>query len=855
MAELIREDLPTRARARVVIANRRDGGILYWVGKLYGFSFFCVVVVALITGVSIYSHFAGNAPPTPDLAGYSRAAPGVTRVYANDGTLLGEWASEWREVVAYDDIPKQLIDAFVATEDHDFFHHNGIYFRGIMRAVWANLVAGDFAQGGSTITQQVCKQFLGNEKSLDRKAKEAICARRVEARYSKKAILATYLNQIFLGSGAYGVAAAAQRFFGKKLSQLDLGEMATIAGLAQAPTRYSPLTHKDRAEARRDEVLDKMVRYGAITEAEAAPFRHTKLVVHATEEIFPRRHPYYAEYVKEYVRKKYGDDALERDGLVIETALEPTTDALAYENAEFGARKQDKRQGWRGPEAYLEGHAREVFLERAAKLYGDGPLQPERRYLALVDKVQSDGALVRIGARSFSLPLHNANWAHRWSQRDFVNDQKTSNLTNALRDGDVIWVSAEPPPRGRFRDWEIPDGHNPHWMSSEEPEEAGRRMRRRDDGLERVLLDQVPHPQAAIFTADHGTGYVVAMVGGSDYLRSQYNRAAQACRQPGSTYKPIYYSLALDEGYGYETMLDDRPIELTDPITGQVWRPENLHGTMDSEVTLEYALVFSKNIPSVQIFKRVGADNVARWARRLGFTTEIIADDALALGASCTRLPELTRAFAIFARNGRWIDWVTVRRIRDRTGRLIEDNTVPQDPQLHAADRFDRVAATAGTAPRQAIPARAAYLTSKLLHTAIEHGFSQVLRSTEIQAAGKTGTSSATMDTSFVGYTSRWITTVWMGDDMRERPLGKDDAAYMTVVPLWSRYMYEAARDQPNLEIPWEVPAGVASSDRGDHRGRTLGRSDLVYKRPPKPGEADYPFPVPPGGTDTSPGG
>lgn len=855
MAELTREELVS-VRPRVVIANRTDGGVLYWVGKLYGFSFFCVVIALVVTVVSSYAHFAGKAPPAPDLSTYAQVAPGVTRVYAADGTLLAEFASEWREVVAYDDIPPQLVDAFLAAEDHEFFDHSGIYFRGIMRAAWANIVAGDFAQGGSTITQQVAKQFLGTEKSLDRKAKEAITARRLEALYSKQAILATYLNQIFLGNGAYGVAAAARRYFSKKLSELDLGEMAMIAGLAQAPSRYSPTRSPELARERRDHVLDKMARFGFIDEATAATWKGKPVVVRPSDDIFPRRHPYYAEHVRRYVVDKYGADALLEDGLRIETALEPATDAVAYENVDFGARKQDKRQGWRGAEAYLEGQAREVFLARARTLYGDGPLQPGRRYLALVDEVSSGRARVKVGDRTYVLPLRNADWAHPWSQRDFVNDQKIHNLTSVLRPGDVIWVGAEPGQRGRFRDWHIPDGHNPHWQPAEEPDDAERRIRpRKDDGEPRVVLEQVPHPQSAILTADHRTGYVAAMVGGFDYQRSQFNRAAQACRQPGSTYKPIYYSLALNEGYGYETMLDDKAIELVDPITGAIWRPENLHGSMDNEVTLEYALVFSKNIPSVQIFKRVGADNVKAWARKLGFTTEIIADDALALGASCTKLTELTRAFAIFARNGRWVDWTFVRRIRDRTGRIIEDNTVYYDAQMAPGDRLDRLAGTAGDRPRQAIPARAAYLTAKLLRTTIDRGFAQVLRATEIKAAGKTGTSSATMDTSFVGFTARWITTVWMGDDMRERPLGRDDAAYMTVVPMWSRYMYEVARQHPDVDIPWELPAGVAKNDRGDKRGRSGSRSDLVYKRPPKPGEENYPFEVPEGTDDTSPGG
>jgi len=244
VAELTREELVPTRRPRVVIANRTDGGVLFWVGKLYGFSFFCVVIALVVTVVSSYAHFAGKAPPAPDLSTYAQVAPGVTRVYAADGTLLAEFASEWREVAAYDDIPPQLVDAFLAAEDHEFFEHSGIYFRGIMRAAWANIVAGDFAQGGSTITQQVAKQFLGAEKSLDRKAKEAITARRLEALYSKQAILATYLNQIFLGGSLYGVEAASHGYFGKRARTADAafdtceytaGEIERVCRIATFP--------------------------------------------------------------------------------------------------------------------------------------------------------------------------------------------------------------------------------------------------------------------------------------------------------------------------------------------------------------------------------------------------------------------------------------------------------------------------------------------------------------------------------------------------------------------------------------------------------------------------------------------
>ena len=821
-------------RPRVAIANRADGGIAYWLGKLYGFAALVTFASAALACGILYSYFSSHTPATRDLRAYPHAVPSVSRIYAADGTVLGEFAKEWREFVPYEEIPDQLVSAFLAVEDHDFFHHGGIYFKGIARAVWANITAGDFAQGGSTITQQVAKQFLGAEKSLSRKAKEAITARRLEATYSKKAILAVYLNQIYLGAGAWGVRAAARRYFQKDLGQLTLAECALIAGLAKAPTAYSPIHNKQLAIDRRNLVLDRMAQYGFAKQADADAAKKADITLNLYRDIFPDRMPYYAEHVRRYVTEHFGNDALFTDGLRIETAAEPTWEAAAYENADFGARHQDKRQGWRGPEWRIDGAARATFIERQKQLYGKDPLVKGKRYLAVVDKVDGEHAEVIIGDRRLQLPLRNMTWAAKWQAGNADNDLTIESPAEALKPGYVIWVTREVRSVPKYRDWNLADKVNPTWLPMDDQHEWDTSHR------DVVRLEQVPHPQTTIFTADHHSGYVVAMVGGSDYDRSVFNRAVQACRQPGSTYKPIYYALGLDQGFGFDTVLEDMPIEIVDEKTGEVWTPTNLGDTLDNSVTLEYALVFSKNIPSVDLFRKLGAKNVEQWARRLGFTTKIFADDALALGASCSKLDEMARAFTVFARLGRWWphahekDWVYVRRIVDRNGRIVEDNTVPEDPQLAATDRLDRVAALSGVVGSRAIPARTAFLMTRLLEHEVEFGFANILRATGINAAGKTGTSSATHDNMFIAYTAKFTTLVWMGDDKKERALGKSDAAYMTVVPLWARYMYEASRGYPNLAIPWIVPPGVSKDDRGDHSKGTKGpQMDLIF-RPPK---------------------
>lgn len=813
---------------RVEIVNRKDGGVLFWLGRLYGFSALVILAIAALVVTCEVNDLEETTPWPEDFSRYAAVAPTVSRLVAADGTAIGSFAEEWREIAAFDEIPERLVDAFLAAEDHRFYEHRGIDRRGILRAAWRNIIAGDFAQGGSTITQQVAKQYLGSEKSIARKLKEAILAMRIEERYSKKAILAIYLNHIFLGAGAYGVKAAARRYFSKHLDELTLGEMAMLAGLAQAPSRYSPLASPDEAIARRNEVLERIARYGVASEAEVAAATAETLELHPRREPFGNVMPYAAEHARRYVESTLGSEALRGGGLRIELTAEPVVEALAYENADYGSRKQDKRQGWRGPVAHLQEPDLSTFRQRAAEHYGDGPLLPGKRYLAAVEKVTPGLATVRVGAATFELPLKNGRWAYRWNARDAVNDRTVGSLARVLEVGDVVWVAREVPVSEPFTDYTAYGKSSPNWIPAPSPERLARLQK---EATGRVVLEQAAHPQIALLTVDHHTGYVLAMVGGNDAERSSFNRAVQACRQPGSTYKPIYYSAALDEGYGFDTALNDLPRKeaVVDEETGEVWVPENLGDTVDLVVSLEYALVYSKNVPSVAIFRRVGAENVEKWARRLGFTTPIIADRALALGASCTRLDELTGAFAIFAENGRRVPFHHVRRIVDRDGNTLEDNTALFDPMLAPVDRLDRFAATAGAKPEQVIEPRTAFLTSKLLRQAIKSGFASIVRKADVIAAGKTGTSSATMDTSFVAYTSRWITTIWMGDDLRERPLGVDDAAYITVVPLWARYMREATLGQLLQEIPWEVPEGVNPNDRGDHSKGGIHRMSLQY--------------------------
>ncbi len=797
--------------ARVAVTNPSDGGFWFWLAKFYAFGLMGLCGLVLLGLTVTYFVFSLALSALPDFERYKQEAAETTMVRAWDGMPLVELATQRREILPFEAFPKALLQAVVDIEDHRFYEHAGIDYRGIMRALATNLRAGKVVQGGSTISQQVAKSFLSSERTLLRKIPEAILTRRLEARYTKNEILTLYLNQIYLGHGAYGVAAAARRFFDKNIDELDMGEIATIAGLGRAPSRFSPLASLERARTRRDQVLDAMVAAGHLPAADAQSLRARPLVVRPPVDFFRQRSPYFAEHVRREIARRYGDKRLWEGGLEIETTLVPWIDQAAQENVDFSLRKLDKRQGWRGPVARRTGADAVEFRQLSALRYGADPPVAGRMYLGLVESTAPlDGAAqVRVGKNTYPLPATAMAWAFPYSARDSTNAKPLLSAVGVLRKGDVVWVTGGFPTRlRRFSEWTYDEKGEAQWVPAFY-------NRKPPAGPATLALEQTPRVQGAVYSYDHDSGYVVSMVGGFDYDRSEFNRATQACRQPGSTFKPIYYSLALDRGYGYGSLLNDIPRAEVDPITGEVWTPTNLNNTIDYQVTLEYSLTWSKNVPSVQLFKLLGGSDIENWARRLGFTTKIIPDQALALGASCTRMDELTRAFSVFARNGTVSQPVYVRRVRDRHGRVLEDHSGIGDPMGPPGERLDRLVALTAERSQAVIPERTAWLTSQLLRRVVTRGHAPSLRATGIPAAGKTGTSSATMDTWFVGYTSRWMTSTWIGDEHRERPLGFKDAAFMLTVPMFARYMNEVTAGQPLQEIPWERPRGVKPTDTG----------------------------------------
>jgi len=751
---------------------------LGWLFRYVAFALLGIAWLGVLGGAAIYRHFAADLPDVSAIEGYASLAPGVTRIYGSRGAMLAEVAREHRAYARYEEIPTRLVEAFLAAEDRRFFEHGGLDVRGLARAAVANFRSGTVSQGGSTITQQVAKGFLSDEQTLTRKLREAILAARMESELSKDQILEVYLNKIFLGHRAYGVATAASRYFDKPLSELSLAECAMIAGLARAPSRYSPFASLERARKRRAVVLQDMVEAGYIDAAERDAADEEPIVLAGdAPDPFRVRAPYYAEHVRQAVTHTLGEDAVVTAGLQIETPVQLPLQARAAAAVDHALRKLDKRQGWRGPVASLRRDpAKNQLLERLRQEFGDAPLaDPERWVLALVTEVNRFNAWIDAGADQGIIPLRHMDWASRYDRSTGHNGVRLDDVRKALEVGDVVWVRAVESPRSTPPDPERPD-------------------------LVVARLGQLPRLEAALYTADHQTGYVVAMQGGRDYDRSQFNRTTQACRQPGSVFKAIYYALALDsKRFAMDTLLEDKAYE---PEPGEAWNPQNIHGTLSGQILLRNAFIHSLNLPSIRLFKQLGADEVVAWARRLGFTTELIADKALSLGASCVQMNELSRAFGVFAREGRSWEPRYVRRATDKRGVVVLDHRHPWDGALDVAGRLDAIGrqATSG-APTQVIDHQTAYLISRMLRDVVTSGIGRRAQKIGVPSGGKSGTASKgknTTDTWFVGFTARFVTAAWMGDDEYERSMGDEEASYTTATPLWTEFMTDVVDGIPH---------------------------------------------------------
>ncbi len=692
-------------------------------------------VVGALAAFAFYIQLDRSLPKTQSLKGYH--PPLVSSIYASDGSLRGEFYTERRYIVPLSDLPPHLIKAFLAAEDARFYEHAGVDLLGVVRAFLKNIQAGEIVQGGSTITQQVVKSLLLTpERTWIRKLKEAILAYRIDRSLSKDEILFLYLNQIYFGSGAYGVEAAARTYFDKHARDLSIAEAAQLAGLPKAPSRFSPFHNPAAARERKHYVLQRMVEGGFLTSADAQKALQEKLNFVKPKPWTLKELDHFVEEVRRQVEGRYGRDGLYKEGLTIYTTLDPKAQEIAEKALDQGLRELDKRhRRYRGVHLNVPREDWPATVKVLAERNGE--LTADKVVGALITSfdTKTQTAQLHLGSAYAKLPPSGWEWIQVSSSR----------AAKMFRPGDIIRVRLE----------KAVDQTN--WTTVLE----------QDPGMEGALMAMVPD-----------TGRVVCMVGGRNFEKSQFNRCTQAIRQPGSSFKPIIYAAALDKGYKESSILIDSPFVRDDHSLRGPWRPANYDRQFWGPITLRKALVNSRNVVTVKLLDDIGVSYAIQYAKRLGITSPLTPTLALALGASGVTLWELLTAYTPFANLGDRVEPYMIEKIYDRNGRLLEDHQVNRE---------------------SVISPQTAYIMTNLLQGVIEEGTGTKAKQLGRPAAGKTGTTNELKDAWFIGYTPNLMAGVWLGYDDHNVSLGKGETGGRAACPIWLYFMEQALKDEPVL--------------------------------------------------------
>ena len=748
----------------------------------------CVLLSLLAAGgiIAALWFYGRDLPDYQQLADYQ--PPVTTRVQAGDGRLITEFAHERRLFVPVDVMPKRVINAFLSAEDKNFFTHPGVDFSGVGRAVVQNLAKiGQNRRpvGASTITQQVAKNFLlTNEVSLGRKVKEAILAFRIEQAFSKEHILELYLNEIYLGSGAYGVAAASLYYFDKPLDQLTIAEAAYLAALPKAPNNYNSLRFPDRAKARRDWVIERMAEDGVITAAEMQTAEASPLQIKARDSDVTVRADWFAEEIRRQLAQRYGEKDLYEGGLSVRTSMDPKLQSLGERVVRAGLVSYDRRHGWRGPVARVD--AGEGWRERLAGVDSPpGLIDPWK--LALVLKL--DDAQAEIGfadGRRASIAMEDMRWARPRKEEQTVGPSPKQ-PRDVLAPGDVVAV---------------------------EPVNAAKTG---------YALRQIPDVGGALVAMDPHTGRVLALVGGWDFHASQFNRAVQALRQPGSSFKPFVYSAALDRGYTPSSLVLDAPFVIDQGPGLPKWKPGNYTHEFFGPSTLRVGVEKSRNLMTVRLAQAIGMEAVVQNAKKFGVVDDLQPVLSMALGAGETTLMKMTAGYSEFVNGGKRITPTLIDRIQDRNGKTIfKHDDRPCDGCNVAVWDHQSEPVIPDTRPQIMDPGTAYQMVS-IMQGVVERGTGIRIRELGKTLAGKTGTSNDSKDTWFIGFTPDLAVGVFVGFD-NPRTMGVHEQGATAALPIFKDFMAEALQGKPS--IPFRVPPGIR-----------LVRVNAETGLPAKPGE------------------
>jgi penicillin-binding protein 1A len=705
-----------------------------------------LIGVLAVGGVILY--LSKDLPALDQLGTYQPSL--VTQVYSSDQQLIGQFFIERRILTPVADIPEGLRRAVVAVEDVRFFEHPGLDYIGMLRAAWTNVRRGGKVEGASTITQQLARSlFLSSERTFDRKVRELILAYKMELVLTKEQILELYLNQIYFGQGAYGVASAAQSYFGKDLSSLTIGESAFLAGLPKSPNHYSPFKAYDRAKKRQEHVLTRMeeAKFITATEREQAAAEILNFRRPGVEQAAP----YFVEYVRQLMVAKYGESMVYKGGLKIFTTLNMEMQKAAEAAFAAGLRELDKRQGWRGPLRTVDITAPTLPMVTATT---DQALKVGDYREGVVTKVGKDQFLIQIGTTVANLAFDDMAWAKRRltgpdTKKDVV---VNPNLKQVLKPGDVIEVM----------------------------------VKKLERGIVQVQLEQTPVVEGGLIALEPGKGAIRAMVGGYEFARSEYNRAVQAKRQPGSAFKPIIYATAMSQGMSPASVILDAPVVYEQDQDEKTWKPENYGRKVHGMVSLRDALAHSHNLATVRLLDKIGVKPVIEFAKTVGITSPLAADLSLGLGSSSVGLMELTSTYCVLLNQGVRAEPYAIQFVKDNAGNVLE----LMEPH-----------------PQEVISKETAYLITNMMEDVIQKGTGQAAKGIGRPIAGKTGTTDEFINAWFIGGAPNLVTGIYVGFDDR-RSLGETESGAHAALPIWINFMQKALKPLPI--VAFTIPEGIS---------------------------------------------
>lgn len=768
---------------RKIKRKRRKSLLLSLLGFAFAASVVLFVVVSTVAGYFLWK-------ASQDLPSYEKLAkyepPVMTRIHANDGALIAEYARERRIFVPINTIPKLVVGAYLSAEDKRFYEHGGIDFFGIGRALVKNIQnMGGRAEGASTITQQVAKNFLlTNERKLERKLKEAILAIRIERAYTKDKILELYLNEIFLGIGSYGVAAAALNYYSKELKDLEPHEAAYLAALPKAPNNYHPFRHTERAIARRNWILGEMAENGYITREQAEIAKAKPLGVNLRPfgaHIFAAE--YFAEEVRRTLLARYGEEGLYGGGLSVRTTLDPILQQYARKALIDGLVAFDRSKGWRGPVSKIE-----VAGDWGAELAKvDKPADVDPWQLGVVLKLDNskmlvglrpgkaqDGSVVK-ERQAVEISLNGMKWAGRFQATDRAKGKPPRRPADVVDVGDVIYVSPDDPKK-----------LSGSWS-----------------------LMQVPDVGGGIVAMDPHTGRVLATVGGFSFSISQFDRAMQAKRQPGSAFKPLVYAAALDNGYKPTSIVLDAPIEIEQGAGKDIWRPENYNKSSSlGPATLRTGIEKSRNQMTVRLAQDMGMPLIVEYSKRFGVYDDLMPVLAMSLGAGETTLVRMVAAYAMLANGGKQVSPTLIDRIQDRWGKTVwrHDQRTCAGCQAGQSNSQDEPEIIDNR--RQIVDPHTAYQMTSILNGVVERGTAAGIKKIvpNVPLAGKTGTTNDSKDVWFVGYSADLVVGVFVGYD-NPQPMGRAATGGQVSAPIFAEFM--KAVHSNKKPVPFRIPPGI----------------------------------------------